>query len=87
MTTYDLCIAWNWPYDADFVGLLERACGERGLSVLQIRPENLDAIYQALLAGELSFRVFTNRAADTDPQFLKIVDWARIHGVYRINPH
>ncbi len=87
MTTYDLCIAWNWPHDAGFVGLLERACRERGLSVLHITPQNLDAAHQALQDGELSFRAFTNRAADTDPAFLKIVDWARTNGVFRINPH
>jgi oligoendopeptidase F len=87
MTTYDLCIAWNWPHDAGFVGMLEQACRKRGLSVLHITPENLDAAHQALLNGELSFRVFTNRAADTDPAFLKIVDWARGNGVFRINPH
>jgi oligoendopeptidase F len=87
MTTYDLCIAWNWPHDASFVGMLEQACRERGLSVLHITPENLDAAHQALLNGELSFRAFTNRAADTDPAFLKIVDWARANGVFRINPH
>jgi oligoendopeptidase F len=87
MTTYDLCIAWNWPHDAGFVGMLEQACRARGLSVLHITPENLDAAHQALLNGELSFRAFTNRAADTDPAFLKIVDWARANRVFRINPH
>ncbi len=64
MTTYDLCVAWNWPHDAGFVGILEQACRERGLSVLHITPENLDATHQALLNGELSFRAFTNRAAN-----------------------
>lgn len=87
MTTFDLCIAWNWPHDAAFVDMLERACRESGLSVLQVRPDNLDAIHQALLDGDLHFRTFANRAADTDPAFLKIVDWARSHGVFRINPH
>jgi oligoendopeptidase F len=87
MTTFDLCVAWNWPYDAGFVGMLEQACRERGLSVLHITPENLDVAHQALVDGELSFRTFTNRAADTDPAFLKIVDWARSNGVFRINPH
>ncbi len=87
MTTFDLCIAWNWPHDAGFVGLLEQACRERGLSVLHITPENLDAAHQALLAGELGFHTFMNRAADTDTAFLKIVDWARLNGVFRINPH
>lgn len=87
MTTYDLCIAWNWPHDADFVRLLEQACRERGLSVLHVTPDNLDAAHQALLAGDLNFHTFMNRAADTDPAFLKLVDWARLNDVFRINPH
>lgn len=87
MTIFDLCVAWNWPHDAAFIGVLEQACRERGLSLLQITPDNLDAIYQALLDGELSFHTFANRAADTDPAFLKVVDWARSNGVFRINPH
>jgi oligoendopeptidase F len=87
MTTFDLCIAWNWPYDADFVNILEQACQRQGITVLRITPENLDASYQALLDQTLHFRAFMNRAADTDPAFLKVVDWARAHGVFRINPH
>ena len=87
MTTFDLCIAWNWPYDADFVNILEQECQKQGITVVRITPENLDTAYQALLAGELNFRTFVNRAADTDPAFLKIVDWARANGAFRINPH
>lgn len=87
MTTFDLCVAWNWPHDAAFIGMLEQACRARGLSLLQITPDNLDATHQALLGGDLSFRSFANRAADTDPAFLKIVDWAHSKGVFRINPH
>lgn len=87
MKTFDLCIAWNWPHDAGFVGLLEQACREQALSVLHITPDNLDVAHQALLNGELQFHTFMNRAADTDPAFLKIVDWARLNGVFRINPH
>lgn len=86
MIVYDLCIAWNWPPDAGFVGLLEQACRARGLSTLCVTPENLPAVHQALLDGDLAFRALLNRAADTDAEFLKISHWASGHDVYRINP-
>jgi len=82
---YDLCITWNWEYDADFVALLEMACRERGLSLLQITPDNLGSAWQALASGELAFRTLFDRASDDDPRFMPIVAWARQHSVRRIN--
>ena len=41
MDSYDLCLAWNWEYDHDFVVLLEAACRSRDVSLLQITPDNL----------------------------------------------
>ena len=82
---YDLCITWNWEYDADFVALLEMACRERGLSLLQITPDNLGSAWQALASGELTFRTLFDRASDDDPRFMPIVAWAREHSVRRIN--
>ncbi|MGC8785966.1 MAG: ATP-grasp domain-containing protein [Anaerolineae bacterium] len=83
--TYDLCIAWNWEYDADFIALLEAACQERGLSLLQITPDNLAHASQKLANGELAFRVLLDRASDADAEFLSVVDWARKAGVRCIN--
>ncbi|MBC7233504.1 MAG: hypothetical protein H5T68_09740 [Chloroflexi bacterium] len=83
--THDLCIAWNWEYDADFVALLETACQARGLSLLQITPHNLAWACQALATGELAFRVLLDRASDADPEFMPIVAWARKTGVRCIN--
>ncbi len=34
MPHYDLCLAWNWEYDRDFVHMLESACVRVGLIVL-----------------------------------------------------
>ncbi len=87
MTIYDLSIAWEWQYDADFVRLLEAACFENGLSLLQITPGNLDNILQSLAFNEISFRAFLDRASDAKEQFVRLVDWARGQPVYRINPY
>ncbi len=87
MTIYDLSIAWEWQYDADFVRLLEGACLESGLSLLQITPGNLDNILQSLAFNEISFRAYLDRATDAKDQFLRLVDWTRSQPVYRINPY
>jgi hypothetical protein len=87
MTIYDLAIAWEWQYDADFVRILEAACLENGLSLLQITPGNLDNILQSLAFNEISFMAFLDRASDAKEQFLRLVDWTRYLPVYRINPY
>jgi len=77
MKTYNFCIAWNWEYDADFVRLLEEACRARGLSLLQVTPQNLSEVLQALANKELSFQVFFDRASDTDARFVTISQLVR----------
>jgi hypothetical protein len=87
MTSYDLCLLWNWVHDADFVALLDTACRSRGLSLLQITPDNLTEMLQSLLDRQIAFRAFLDRATDTDTRFIPVVQWACDHGVYCINPH
>ena len=87
MTEFDVAVAWNWQHDAGFIGYFRQACEARGLSLFEITPENLQAVSEALSAGQLSFRAFMNRAADTDERFLSLVRWAREQGAFRVNPH
>jgi hypothetical protein len=87
MSGYDLCLVWNWEYDADFVSLLDNACRSHGISLMQITPENLMQHLRALIDNRLSFRAFFDRASDTDPRVMPIVQWARDNAVYRINPY
>jgi len=87
MTSYDLCLAWNWEYDADFVMLLDMACRSNGLSLLQINPDNLVDLLQSLVNHQITFCAFLDRASETDRRFIPLVQWARNHAVYRINPH
>jgi hypothetical protein len=83
----DLCLVWNWEYDADFVSLLDRACRSQGISLMQITPENLMQHLRSLIDDQISFRAFFDRASDTDPRVMPIVQWARNNAVYRINPY
>jgi len=82
----DLCLAWNWEYDAGFIRLLEAACTRQGLTLYQVEPHNLDSALTALQDGELQFRAFFDRASDSDPRFQPFADWARSHAITRINP-
>lgn len=87
MLTYDLCVAWNWEYDDDLMALLDRACRARGLSLLQVTPDNLADVRQSLVEGQLSFRVFWDRASEVDARFLPLVHYAAEQGINCINPH
>jgi len=87
MRNYDLCLTWNWEYDADFVELLDLACQSHGLSLLQITSENLSEMMRSLENKEIAFQIFFDRASDTDPRFIPVVQWACNHAVHYINPH
>ncbi len=87
MIIYDLCVAWNWAYDADFIGLLDSSCQSTGLSLLQIKPENLPQMLNSLVGGELSCRVFFDRASDVDPQFLPLIQWVSEDSIHSINAY
>jgi hypothetical protein len=84
---YDLCLAWNWEYDAAFAGLLENACSSRGLTLFQATPASLSDILEALRSGETAFRTFLDRASEADPRFLPLVEWSAAYNVCQINPH
>jgi len=87
MQSYDFCLTWNWEHDSDFIALLEEACGARGLSIFQITPNNIGRILAPLSNKEISFTAFLDRASDSDPRFIPVVQWARENAVYQINPH
>jgi len=87
MNIHDLCLTWNWAYDADFVEMLDAACRLRGLSLLQVTPENLTETMQALVNDEVTFNAFFDRASDSDARFLPLVQWACHHARRHINFH
>jgi hypothetical protein len=86
MSRYDLCLAWNWEFDADFVHLIEAACVARGVSLLQVSPQSLDQVLAGLENREIAFRTLFDRASDSDPRFQPLVDWATRHRAFSVNP-
>ena len=87
MSGYDLCLLWNWEYDADFVSLLNSACRSHGISLMQITPQNLTQHLRDLADNQISFRALLDRASDTDSRVMPIIQWARHNAAYRINPY
>ncbi len=87
MTRHDLCVAWNWVYDSDFISLLGAACRERGLSLWTVTPDNLAGALEQLSAAESAFLAFLDRASEADPRFIPLVEWAVGHRILEINPH
>lgn len=87
MLIYDLCVAWDWQYDADFIRLLELSSQKHGLSLLQVTLENLEKILLSLAQDEISFRTILDRASDSDERFIPLVAWAQQHSVYSLNPY
>ncbi len=83
---YDLCLAWNWEHDADFVNLLNEACAARGLTLLSVSPHNLTESLSRLAGRELGFRTYLDRASEADPAYLPLAQWAVTLGAYRLNP-
>ncbi|MBL8064027.1 MAG: hypothetical protein JNK32_13445 [Anaerolineales bacterium] len=82
---YDLCLPWYWEYDDAFVGMVERACIEEGISLWQIKPDNLLESITALYKGVTTFRTLLHRGQG-EASFDPIPRWAREFGARRINP-
>ena len=82
---YDLCLPWYWEYDDIFVGMVERACIEEGISLWQIKPDNLLESITALYKGVMTFKNLLHRGQG-ELTFDPIPRWALEHGARRINP-
>jgi hypothetical protein len=74
LQTYDLAVAWCWKYDADFVFQIDSQCVKRGISSYLIHFHNLFETISRMEKGELSFKVFFDRASDQEEDFEQLVD-------------
>jgi len=67
--TYDLAIAWNWEYDYGFIGYVREVACRNDITVLEIRNENVEEIFNLLRKEKIHFRYFLDRASDEDEMF------------------
>jgi hypothetical protein len=86
MDRYDICLAWNWEHDTDFVAIFAAACKSHGLSLLQATPGTVTAIADRLARGEIIFQTFWDRTSEGDARFISLARWAADHSVCQINP-
>jgi hypothetical protein len=84
MQTYDLCLAWYWIYDHDFVRYIGEACAAQGINLWQITPANLLQSVSNLYTGCTTFNCLIDRASD-DLRFEPIRRFAKEHHLQRIN--
>jgi hypothetical protein len=73
----DLGILWEWEYDEKFVGLLDSVCQIFGKTSYLVSPYNLSESISKIEAEELQFRVIIDRATDSDPAFMPVIDFHR----------
>ena len=69
LQTYDFAVAWNWEYDREFIRLVREVFRVKNLSLLEIRTENVEEIFNKLKKEKLQFRYFLDRASDEDDAF------------------
>jgi len=69
---YDLGLAWNWEYDADFIFGIERECRNFGFTTFRVEPHNVKEVTRKFHAGKIFFRTFLDRASDEDETFFAL---------------
>ncbi len=81
----DLGIGWDWEYDRDFVSMLDFECNKRGLQSYLVYPHNVDETIAKLSAGEITFKVFLDRASESDNRFIPLIKLLRKRGAHFVN--
>lgn len=81
----DIAIGWDWEYDRDFVSILDSECNKRGLQSYLVYPYNLDETIGKLSRGEIVFKVFIDRASESDSRFIPLIKMLKKKGVTFVN--
>lgn len=79
MESFDLAVAWTWPPDAEFVGLIEEAALAHKASILRIEAHNVRQILHALEVGGIRIRRILDRASDESDVFVPLARWVQSH--------
>lgn len=87
MQEFDLGVAWCWEYDREMVFELEKYIHQKGLTIYQIAPYNLEETIDKLKSGQLSFRLFFDRASDQDEEFERLTHLIKTSGMKMINDY
>lgn len=83
--TFDLAMAWDWEFDAEFASELDRALRARGRMFCSITHHNLPEFLERVSSGGVAIRTFLDRASDTDPRFLPLTQALRFSRARFVN--
>lgn len=81
LQSYDLAIAWTWEHDREFIERIRETAGLSGASVREIRPGDVDELFDRLARRELHFRYLLDRASDEDESYQSFVRY--VHERFR----
>ncbi|OGV98918.1 MAG: hypothetical protein A3I04_02060 [Nitrospinae bacterium RIFCSPLOWO2_02_FULL_39_110] len=81
----DFAIGWDWEYDRDFVYLIDYECNKRGLQGYLVYPDNVDETIAKLSKGEITFKVFLDRASESSNKFISLIKLLKKKGVAFVN--
>lgn len=87
MQEFDLGIAWCWEYDREMVFELEEYIHQKGLTIYQIAPYNLEETIDKLKTDQLSFKLFIDRASDQDEEFERLTRLIKTLGIKMLNDY
>jgi len=85
MEEFDLGIAWCWEYDREMVFELENYIHQKGLTIYQIAPYNLEETLNKLKDDQLKFKYFLDRASDQNEEFERLVQFIKTSGIKMLN--
>ena len=86
MKTYDLAIIWEWPFDKPFNRLIQEHFSQKNLSVLFVNIENILFVENKVSKNEIRFNWYLDRASESDPRFLPLIQMCQTLKFKAINP-
>jgi hypothetical protein len=87
MKSYPLAVAWNWEFDDDYVGLIDKECGLHNISVLTITPSNLAEVQSEIQHESVAIQSYYDRASDDDEAFLPLANFMKLKKIPVINAY
>jgi hypothetical protein len=78
-------VAWDWEFDAEFIKRLEEYARAQGLTTLSVNPSNLSEVLEKIVKEKIRFKVFLDRASDTNAAFDPLIDKVVLSGAKTLN--
>lgn len=81
----DVALLWEWEFDDDFIRVLDKKLHQFGLQPYIISPFNLKEVEEQVKDRTFGARVFYDRASDTNPDFIPVVEYLNTTGSLPLN--